>query len=147
MTCCVIRVKTAITRNQKWTSSDCEQMSLDTTIKQLKRSHQPPHARCRRVHPVRLWLTGFHRQRKRAKSVLVALGLVLISLTPTGVPGIAARTAAAPRPDASLVHPRLLFSQVDLPEIKRRSSLPILQPTVKRLIERAEWQLTAPPII
>ena len=122
-------------------------MPLDTTIKQLKRSHQPPHTRCAPVHPIRLSSPGFHRKRKRAKSAFVALVFALISLTPTGVPGIAARTAAAPGPDASLVHPRLLFSQVDLPEIKRRSSLPILQPTVKRLTERAEWQLTAPPII
>src|SRR5207253_10771067 len=45
--------------------------------------------------------------------------------------------------DVSTTHPRLLFSQSDLPEIKRRATLPILQPTVKRLLERAEWQLTA----
>ena len=44
-------------------------------------------------------------------------------------------------------HPRLLFSQTDLPEIRRRASLPIFQPTVKRLLERAEWQLIAPPLI
>lgn len=47
----------------------------------------------------------------------------------------------------SLAHPRLLFGQNDLPEIKRRASLPIFQPAVKRLLERAEWQLTAPPLI
>ncbi len=45
------------------------------------------------------------------------------------------------------VHPRVLFSQSDLPEIKKRSTLPIFKPTVKRLLERAEWQLTAPPLI
>ena len=52
-----------------------------------------------------------------------------------------------PAADASPVHPRLLFSQSDLPEIKRRTTLPVFQPTVKRLLERAEWQLTAPPLI
>ncbi len=49
--------------------------------------------------------------------------------------------------NAGPAHPRLLFSQSDLPEIKRRATLPIAQPTVKRLLERAERQLTAPPLI
>src|SRR5260370_14709849 len=49
--------------------------------------------------------------------------------------------------DVSPTHPRLLFSQSDLPEIKKRATLPIFQPTVKRLLERAEWQLTAPPLV
>src|SRR3989442_13331628 len=52
-----------------------------------------------------------------------------------------------PAADASPVHPRLLFSQSDLPEIKRRSRLHIFKPTVKRLLESAEWQLRAPPLI
>src|SRR5207244_13533240 len=52
-----------------------------------------------------------------------------------------------PTADASPLHPRLLFSESDLPEIKRRAELPIFKPTVKRLLERAEWQLTAPPLI
>lgn len=57
------------------------------------------------------------------------------------------RDETLPRSETNIVHPRLLFSQSDLPEIKRRAALPIFQPTVKRLLERAEWQLTAPPII
>src|SRR5438132_8456510 len=55
--------------------------------------------------------------------------------------------SVTPTADASSVHPRLLFSQSDLPEIEKRATVPILQPTVKRLLERAEWQLTAPPLI
>ncbi len=49
--------------------------------------------------------------------------------------------------DTPPTHPRLLFSQTDLPEIKRRATLPIFQPAVTRLLERADWQLTAPPLI
>jgi hypothetical protein len=44
-------------------------------------------------------------------------------------------------------HPRLLFSQRDLPEIKKRAALPHFKPTVERLLARAEWQLKAPPLI
>ena len=49
--------------------------------------------------------------------------------------------------DTKPTHPRLLFSQSDIPEIKKRATLSIFQPTVKRLLERAEWQLTAPPLV
>jgi Heparinase II/III-like protein/Domain of unknown function (DUF4962) len=82
------------------------------------------------------------------KYAAVFLIIVLLGLTATMAP------AATPRPDEThatlqitITHPRLLFSPSDLPEIKRRASLPIFQPTVKRLLERAEWQLTAPSII
>jgi hypothetical protein len=70
----------------------------------------------------------------------------LFTLTPR-ILAIERHDKANPTPDVTLVHPRLLFSQSDLPEIKKRAALPIFQPTVKRLLERAEWQLTAPPII
>jgi len=60
---------------------------------------------------------------------------------------VATNHAINPTLNPSLAHPRLLFSQSDLPEIKKRATLPIFQPTVKRLLERAEWQLTAPPLI
>jgi len=54
---------------------------------------------------------------------------------------------SAGRLDTTPTHPCLLFSQSDIPEIKKRARLPLFQPTVKRLLELAEWQLTAPPII
>jgi hypothetical protein len=68
---------------------------------------------------------------------------VLLTLAPGSEP----HGKVIPAVDQSPVHPRLLFSQDDLPEIKTRADLPIFQPTVKRLLERAEWQLTAPPLI
>src|SRR5262245_19890330 len=80
---------------------------------------------------------------KYAISFLLAVGLV-------AAPGIrpAAKSGDIIRSlDAAPAHPRLLFSQSDLPELRRRASLPIFQPTAKRLLERADWQLTAPPLI
>ena len=45
------------------------------------------------------------------------------------------------------VHPRLLFSQEDIAALKQRAESPVLKPLAKRLLERAEWQLKAPPIV
>src|SRR5260370_32735821 len=70
----------------------------------------------------------------------------LIALMP-GIQAIATQDKVISNADVSPAHPRLLFSVSDLPEIKKRAALPIFQPTVKRLLERAEWQLTAPPLI
>jgi hypothetical protein len=44
-------------------------------------------------------------------------------------------------------HPRLLLSPQEIPAIRQRATLPILEPIARHLIERAEWQLHAPPII
>lgn len=44
-------------------------------------------------------------------------------------------------------HPRLLFGATDVPAIKQRAKAPILEPVARRLVERAEQQLQAPPII
>lgn len=71
---------------------------------------------------------------------------ILIALMP-GIPAAARHDKVVSTGDVSSTHPRLLFSQSDLPEIKQRATLPIFQPTVRRLLERAEWQLTAPPLI
>jgi len=71
----------------------------------------------------------------------------LVFLMPNIRASVKCDNVAPPAADASAVHPRLLFSESDLPEIKRRAELPIFKPTVKRLLERAEWQLTAPPLI
>src|SRR6478735_2536850 len=88
------------------------------------------------------------RQRKGVKYAAVFLFILLIALTQTVAPTATLNSDRThPNPEPHVAHPRLLFSQSDLPEIKRRASLPILQPTVKRLLERAEWQLTAPQII
>lgn len=76
-------------------------------------------------------------------SIVLAM---LIVLTPD-IWATARRNRVIENVKVSLAHPRLLFSESDLPEIKRRAALPIFQPTVKRLLERAEWQLTAPPLI
>src|SRR5258708_13228358 len=69
---------------------------------------------------------------------------MIIALTP-GIQAGASRDKGS-TVDVSPTHPRL-FSRSDLPEIKKRATLPIFQLTVKRLLERAEWQLTAPPLI
>lgn len=45
------------------------------------------------------------------------------------------------------LHPRLLFSQEDIATLKQRAASLVLKPTAKGLLERAEWQLKAPPII
>jgi hypothetical protein len=44
-------------------------------------------------------------------------------------------------------HPRLLFSPQEIPAIRERAKLPILEPIARSLLERADWQLHAPPII
>ena len=41
------------------------------------------------------------------------------------------------------LHPRLLFSQEDSAALKQRAASPVLKPTAKGLLERAEWQLKA----
>jgi hypothetical protein len=71
---------------------------------------------------------------------------ILIALMPS-IQASARHDKVISTVDVSTTHPRLLFSQSDLPEIKKRATLPIFQPTVKRLLERAEWQLTAPRLI
>lgn len=43
-------------------------------------------------------------------------------------------------------HPRLLFSPQEIPAIRQRATLPILEPIARHLLERAEWQLHAAPI-
>lgn len=55
----------------------------------------------------------------------------------------AIRIYAAP----SAEHPRLLFSRDEISAIKQRAESQILKPVTGRLMERAEWQLRAPPII
>src|SRR5262245_5309660 len=83
------------------------------------------------------------------KRAILFLAAVLITITPS-LRGAATHAETNPRVDSQPIgppHPRLLFSQSDLPEIKKRATLPIFQATVKRLLERAEWQLTAPPLI
>src|SRR3954469_8373061 len=44
-------------------------------------------------------------------------------------------------------HPRLLFTAADLAAVKARASGPVLQATAQRVLARAQWQLTAPPLI
>ncbi|HYT68564.1 MAG TPA: heparinase II/III family protein [Vicinamibacterales bacterium] len=44
-------------------------------------------------------------------------------------------------------HPRLLFTASDLPAIRQRATVPILQPVARRLIERADRHLHAPPLV
>lgn len=71
---------------------------------------------------------------------------IFISLT-SNIRFAAKKNKLTPATEATHAHPRLLFSESDLPEIKKRSTLPIFKPTVNRLLERAEWQLTAPALI
>src|SRR5512138_662615 len=60
--------------------------------------------------------------------------------------GLTICVAAAAAARAS-EHPRLLFSAKEISAIRERAKDPILQPFARRLIERAEWQLHAPPIV
>ena len=69
-------------------------------------------------------------------AVWVAAALVLGAGSPTDT-----------RPQASQQHPRLLFSADDLPAIRQRTTLPVLQPIARRLVERADRHLKAPPIV
>jgi len=55
---------------------------------------------------------------------------------------LASWAAAAP-----VEHPRLLFAAADLDAIKTRAKHPKLAPYAQRVVERAEWFLTAPPLI
>ncbi len=54
--------------------------------------------------------------------------------------------ALAPPVDPA-AHPRLLFSAADIATIKARAKHPTLAPVAARVIERAEWLLSAPPLI
>jgi hypothetical protein len=44
-------------------------------------------------------------------------------------------------------HPNILFSRADISAIKARSREPILKPVTKRLLERADYLMAAPPLI
>jgi hypothetical protein len=44
-------------------------------------------------------------------------------------------------------HPRLLFDKNEIGAIRERAEVAVLKPIAQRLLERAEWQLQAPPII
>ena len=44
-------------------------------------------------------------------------------------------------------HPYILFTGADLESVKSRARSAALEPTAKRLMARAEWQLHAPPLI
>lgn len=44
-------------------------------------------------------------------------------------------------------HPRLLFGAGDVAAMRQRAALPVLAPAARRVIERANWQLQAPPIV
>jgi hypothetical protein len=44
-------------------------------------------------------------------------------------------------------HPRLLFSATDVPAILERAKTPVLEPVARRLLERADRLLAAPPIV
>jgi len=84
--------------------------------------------------------------RRKIKCRMLVVVCILI-LLPPGLWASSRCEELVSNGNPSSVHPRLLFNQADLPEIKRRATLPIFQPTMRRLLERAEWQLTAPPLI
>jgi hypothetical protein len=44
-------------------------------------------------------------------------------------------------------HPHLLFSRADIPDIQARARNPRLAPAAKRLLERADHLLGAPPLV
>src|SRR5438045_9463986 len=85
-------------------------------------------------------------RKERMKYGISLLVTILITLTPS-VRSATRHGGVIPTVDVSSAHPRLLFSQSDLREIRKRATLPIFKLTAKRLLERAEWQLTAPPTI
>jgi hypothetical protein len=90
---------------------------------------------------------GVENRNKNWMKCLISFQIaVLIALTP-GISAITRHDKVISTVDLSTAHPRLLFSQSDLPQIRKRATLPVFQLAVKRLLERAEWQLTAPPLI
>lgn len=54
---------------------------------------------------------------------------------------------ASGRSAAIAEHPHLLFAAADRQAIQARARSPVLEPTARRLIERADWLLHAPPIV
>jgi hypothetical protein len=76
----------------------------------------------------KLHLRLVDRRRKSVKYAAVFLVILLIALTQTMAPTAALNSDRThPSRETNVAHPRLLFSQSDLPEIKRRASRPILQ--------------------
>src|SRR5687767_2667834 len=53
---------------------------------------------------------------------------------------------AASQPPAPQ-HPRVLFTAADLPAIRQRAAASALQPAARRIVERAERALHAPPLM
>ena len=60
---------------------------------------------------------------------------------------VAVLALAAFRVRAVSEHPYILFTASDIAGVGARAHSTVLEPTAKRLIERAEWQLHAPPLI
>src|SRR5690349_21434788 len=71
----------------------------------------------------------------------------LAFLTVCEVKGEPHAAASPSTPLAAAAHPRLLFAGVDLDAIRRRSANVRLAPYARRVIERATWVLSAPPLI
>ena len=73
-----------------------------------------------------------------ARTAAAAAAVLLLGLAPHASP--ARQPAVGP-------HPRLLFGAADVPTIRQRATVPVLQPVARRLIERAERHLRAPAIV
>lgn len=58
---------------------------------------------------------------------------------------VAAALVASAQPASE--HPRLLFAAADRAAIRSRAEISPLRETARRLVERAQWQLTAPPLV
>lgn len=61
--------------------------------------------------------------------------------------GCALVSLAALRAGDVAEHPYVLFTARNVPDVKARAHSTILEPTTRRLIARADWQLHAPPLI
>jgi hypothetical protein len=71
---------------------------------------------------------------RAARSVAVKLAFAAAAL------GCAARASAAE-------HPRLLFGRADIPALQARARDPLLRLIARRLMQRADFLLTAPPLV
>ena len=72
-------------------------------------------------------------------------GFVL--LFPVALAGVLSGVLAAVQSAAPPDHPRLFFSQDEVAAIRERAETPALKPSADRLVARAQWVLTAPPIV
>lgn len=73
--------------------------------------------------------------------------LARVALCATAALGVSAVSDTHVARQIAARHPRLLFDVAEVPVIRQRASVPVLQPIARRLLQRADRHLTASPIV